>query len=165
MPPTEVSFYAILELAPTCTEKDIKKAYRRLSLLHHPDKSSDSTASERFRQIHAAYHVLSDPIKRVEYDQRHRLSAPKPSDHAPPPTQRGYRDASFDTLEIFMTDGFALNEFAEYTRKACRRTTPNKDVPPNVEEYTVSVMDILSQPKDTDAYHSLHHLRREADKG
>ncbi|KAI5475844.1 hypothetical protein MNV49_000808 [Pseudohyphozyma bogoriensis] len=56
------------------TEQDaeIKKAYRRLALLHHPDKqSSSSTPStpEKFQQIQSAYEVLSDASKRKSYDQ------------------------------------------------------------------------------------------------
>ena len=63
-------FYAVLEISRSATPDDIKKAYRRLALISHPDKNPNSRAEaeERFKQISKAYETLSDPTKRMEYD-------------------------------------------------------------------------------------------------
>lgn len=59
-------FYSILSLEKDATETDIKKAYRKLAVKHHPDKGGDS---EKFKEISEAYEVLSDPEKKQQYDQ------------------------------------------------------------------------------------------------
>ncbi|GFH51450.1 DnaJ homolog subfamily A member 2 [Chaetoceros tenuissimus] len=58
--------YETLEISKDASEKDIKKAYRRLSRVHHPDKGGDE---HKFKEIAAAYEILSDPEKRKMYDQ------------------------------------------------------------------------------------------------
>jgi len=62
--------YATLELSRNASQEEIKRAYRKLALIHHPDKnpSNRSAAEERFKAISKAYEILSDPIKRREYD-------------------------------------------------------------------------------------------------
>ncbi|KAF5340998.1 hypothetical protein D9611_006095 [Ephemerocybe angulata] len=59
-------YYKILGLSKECTESEIKKAYRRESLKHHPDKGGDE---EQFKLVSEAYAVLSDSQKRFRYDQ------------------------------------------------------------------------------------------------
>lgn len=60
-------YYAILGVAKDATEDDIKKAYRKLASQHHPDKGGDA---EKFKEVQAAYEVLSDVTKRSSYDAR-----------------------------------------------------------------------------------------------
>ncbi|KAK9781187.1 hypothetical protein SCAR479_05008 [Seiridium cardinale] len=63
-------YYAILEVSPKATDVEIKKSYRRLALLKHPDKNPDKPeATAEFQQINTAYGCLSDPKKRAIYDQ------------------------------------------------------------------------------------------------
>ena len=63
-------YYQILGVSRTATEKDIKKAYRRLARKYHPDVNpGDKSGEERFKEINAAYEVISDPEKRKKYDQ------------------------------------------------------------------------------------------------
>lgn len=63
------TFYDILGLDEKCTPEDIKKAYRKLSFMHHPDKNGNSQEStEKFQKISEAFSVLSDPNERVKYD-------------------------------------------------------------------------------------------------
>ncbi|KAF8638763.1 hypothetical protein AX17_001979 [Amanita inopinata Kibby_2008] len=58
-------YYKILGLSKDCTDSDIKKAYRRESLKHHPDKGGDE---EKFKLVVEAHAVLSDPQRRQRYD-------------------------------------------------------------------------------------------------
>jgi DnaJ-class molecular chaperone len=63
-------YYDVLGLAKSATQADIKKAYRKLAKQHHPDHNkNDPKAGERFKEISAAYEVLSDDDKRAKYDQ------------------------------------------------------------------------------------------------
>jgi len=70
----EKDYYAVLGVASDATAKDITKAYRRLARENHPDaKPGDAAAEERFKEISAAYEVLSDEDKRREYDEVRRM--------------------------------------------------------------------------------------------
>ena len=61
--------YKVLELPETATIDEIKKSYRRLSLLHHPDRNGNSTDSvAKFQKISDAYETLGDADKKQEYD-------------------------------------------------------------------------------------------------
>src|SRR5262249_14793132 len=60
-----------LGLSQSATDNDIRKAYRKLAKQHHPDANPGS--EERFKEISAAYDVLSDAEKRKEYDEIRRL--------------------------------------------------------------------------------------------
>lgn len=63
-------YYTILGVARNATADEIKKAYRKLAVKHHPDKNpGDSSAEERFKEITEAYAVLADAEKRRQYDQ------------------------------------------------------------------------------------------------
>lgn len=57
--------YQTLGIAKNATPDDIKKAYRRLASIHHPDKGGDTAM---FQQIQVAYDTLSDPAKKQQYD-------------------------------------------------------------------------------------------------
>ena len=57
--------YQILGVSKDASQQDIKKAYRKLAMKYHPDKGGDEA---KFKEIQAAYSVLSDPDKRAQYD-------------------------------------------------------------------------------------------------
>lgn len=63
------SLYQTLEVSENASEAEIKKAYRRLARKYHPDINKDAGAEEKFKEINAAYEVLSDPKKKAQYDQ------------------------------------------------------------------------------------------------
>jgi molecular chaperone DnaJ len=63
-------FYEILSVSRTCTEVDMKAAFRKAAMLHHPDRNpGDAEAERKFKEINEAYQVLSDPQKRAAYDR------------------------------------------------------------------------------------------------
>lgn len=62
------TLYDKLQIPQTSSADDIKKAYRKLSLKYHPDKNRDTDSVQKFHEISEAYEVLSDPIKKQQYD-------------------------------------------------------------------------------------------------
>ncbi len=64
------NYYDVLGVPRSAGDKDIRKAYRRLARQHHPDVNpGDKGAEARFKEINAAYEVISDPEKRRKYDR------------------------------------------------------------------------------------------------
>lgn len=63
-------YYEILGVTKTCTEVELKAAFRKAAMQHHPDKNpGDATAEVRFKECNEAYSVLSDAQKRAAYDR------------------------------------------------------------------------------------------------
>jgi curved DNA-binding protein len=63
-------YYQILGVDKNASEKDIKRAYRKLAHQYHPDKNpNDNSAEERFKEINEAYEVVGDADNRSKYDQ------------------------------------------------------------------------------------------------
>lgn len=60
-----MDYYSILGVPRTASQDEIKKAYRKLAMQHHPDKGGDEN---KFKEINTAYDTLSDPQKRAEFD-------------------------------------------------------------------------------------------------
>ncbi|HEY8965697.1 MAG TPA: DnaJ domain-containing protein, partial [Candidatus Methylacidiphilales bacterium] len=90
------NYYVRLGLVPTATADDIRKAYRQLARIYHPDVAANkSMAEEIFKQLQEAYSTLSDEILRREYDARMReersrafASAFRPAPKAQPQPQQ-----------------------------------------------------------------------------
>lgn len=62
--------YRTLGVDTDATQDEIRKAYRRLALQHHPDHNNgDPKSAMHFKEIHEAYHILSDPQRRSAYNQ------------------------------------------------------------------------------------------------
>jgi molecular chaperone DnaJ len=66
---TKRDYYEVLSVSRSCSDDDIKKAYRRLALQFHPDRNNAPEATERFKEATEAYQVLSDAEKRSAYDR------------------------------------------------------------------------------------------------
>lgn len=65
-----IDYYKVLGVDKSATQEEIRKAYRKLVKIHHPDKNkTDPDAKRRFQEINEANTVLSDPEKRKKYDE------------------------------------------------------------------------------------------------
>lgn len=62
------NYYSILNVTPSSSMKEIKKAYRKLVLKYHPDVNKSPDAEEKFKKITKAFKVLSNPKARLKYD-------------------------------------------------------------------------------------------------
>lgn len=63
-------YYEILSVSRSCTETEMKAAFRKAAMLHHPDRNpGDAEAERKFKEVNEAYQILSDPQKRAAYDR------------------------------------------------------------------------------------------------
>jgi DnaJ family protein A protein 2 len=62
----ETELYELLGVSKDASTDDIKKAFKKLAVKHHPDRGGDA---DKFKEINAAHEILSDPEKRKIYDQ------------------------------------------------------------------------------------------------
>jgi len=75
---TKLDYYDSLGVPRNAGQDEIKRAFRRLAMKHHPDKNREPGAEERFKEINEAYEVLSDPEKRAMYDRFGHAGAESP---------------------------------------------------------------------------------------
>ena len=66
-----LDYYAILEVSSSASTSEIKKSYRRLARLHHPDLNQDARDTQ-IKRLNEAYEVLRDQKKRAAYDMQRR---------------------------------------------------------------------------------------------
>ena len=101
-------YYAVLGVARDASEAEIKKAYRKLAMEHHPDRNEgDKGSEEKFKEITAAYEVLRDPDKRAAYD-RYGEAGLRGAAGAP----FGFGDFDLsEALNVFMRDFGGLGGF------------------------------------------------------
>src|SRR6056300_1685086 len=62
------SLYETLGISSSASDAEIKKAYRKLARQYHPDVNKEASAEEKFKEINAAYEILSDKEKKQQYD-------------------------------------------------------------------------------------------------
>jgi len=98
-------YYAVLGVARDAPEAEIKKAYRKLAMQHHPDRNNgDKAAEEKFKEITAAYEILCDAEKRAHYDRF--------GDAGPSRGAQGFGPVDLsEALGIFMRDFGGMGGF------------------------------------------------------
>ncbi|KAL8937980.1 MAG: hypothetical protein Q9216_004146 [Gyalolechia sp. 2 TL-2023] len=109
-PPEDIDPYTTLNLTPSASPLDVKAAYRKLALRHHPDKVSPSeriSAHSMFQRIAFAYAILSSPSRRTLYDNTGSTSG----------TLAAADDDDFNWLSFFRTQysslsASAINDFS-----------------------------------------------------
>ncbi len=95
-------YYEVLGVSKKASKDEIKDAYRKLAMQHHPDRNKSPDAEEKFKEISEAYAVLSDDEKRMQYDQLGHVGF----------DQRYTREDIFrgaDFESVFRDLGFGLN--------------------------------------------------------
>ncbi len=157
-PRTEVSnYYQILGVSPSASAEEIKRAFRSLARRYHPDVNpGDRNAEEMFKQINEAYDILSDPIKRQQYDNslfgigRRKLTTP------------GRKGGGFPFVAGNITNFWQNNERPSDGNGNPHGKTPVSRTPAtNFSDFrpgttkTVKSVPPLRQPKDIEAQLSL----------
>ncbi len=109
-------YYKILGVPENSQDPEIKKAYRKLALEYHPDHNRDDPKSEeKFKQLTEAYGVLTDPLKRREYD---RFRADYLAGSYDESSQ--FRYSQQDIFEEMFRKGFGKDIFEELNREFSR---------------------------------------------
>lgn len=88
-----MDYYQILGVKYSASHEEIKRAYRKLAVLYHPDKNPDPAAENTFKHINEAYDVLGDPVKKSMYD----LKFQSPFTSTPYEEPRRHRDPAYRT--------------------------------------------------------------------
>ena len=98
-----MDYYDVLGISRGATPEEIKKAYRRSAVKHHPDKNPDDPQAEKkFKQISEAYEVLSDDRKKQMYDQYGEAAFQGGGGGGPAGFNAGGFNSMEDALKTFM---------------------------------------------------------------
>jgi curved DNA-binding protein len=111
MPAAFRDYYQTLGVERTASADEIKKAFRKLARLHHPDVAKDKKAGEiKFKEINEAYEVLSDPAKRTKYDE---LGQHWNQQGGPPPGYEYAQPGAANGGQEFHFEGTGFSDFFE----------------------------------------------------
>jgi len=94
MPPVvhaQLDYYVVLEITPAADTAEINAAFRRLAWRYHPDRNHAPGATLQFQDINEAHQVLTDPVRRAEYDDRWQRRPNRQVHVTPPPARRHRR--------------------------------------------------------------------------
>lgn len=129
------NYYEILKVSPLASLSTIKKSYRKLAQIHHPDKNpNDPKAEDIFKAINEAYEVLSDTFKRKDFDRQIKKEKEKKIKATP-----SYRYDSFHTPFEGQMEGGRTTPFAYPSQSSHFPPTPHgmgqKDFPPKEKDF------------------------------
>jgi molecular chaperone DnaJ len=113
-------YYEVLGVSRTAGDQELKSAYRRLAMLHHPDKNpNDASAEEKFKEAAEAYAVLSDAEQRRRYDR---------FGHAGVSSSAGgsWGAPGFGGIEDILGDLFGFGDVFGGARSGSRRSTAQR---------------------------------------
>ncbi|XP_067850613.1 dnaJ homolog subfamily B member 14 isoform X2 [Heptranchias perlo] len=118
-------YYEILGTSKDASDEDLKKAYRKLALKFHPDKNHAPGATEAFKAIGNAYAVLSNPVKRKDYDQYGNSQSPGNCQHGGFEFHRNYESdiTPEDLFNMFFGGGFPAGSTHAYSNGRPRYTS------------------------------------------
>ena len=135
-------FYEVLGISKTASEAEIKKAYRKLARQYHPDvNQGKKEAEEKFKEISAAYEVLSNPEKRATYDKMGQSAFQQQQG----PGTSGFGDYGFggfqgfggggfsDIFESFFGSGFGGSPFRTQSTRRTSRSQRGSDIQAELE--------------------------------
>ncbi len=115
-------YYEILGVDRSASEEEIKKAYRRLALQHHPDRNpGNKEAEEKFKEATEAYEVLKDPDKRGKYDQFGHVGVGANTGYEESYYRPFNRDHAMRIFEEFIRQ-FGLDDLDIFEERRTRRT-------------------------------------------
>jgi curved DNA-binding protein CbpA len=130
--------YATLGISRSASSAEIKRAYRKKALEHHPDKVAPSQreeAAERFKEIQEAYTTLSDPAARRRYDVGGETpfgrAGSSPFGHAPPPGFQHFQDFHFHQRPVVPPSRATRPFYVSLMEldRGCQRDFELKDTP------------------------------------
>ncbi|OIP56811.1 MAG: DnaJ family protein [Helicobacteraceae bacterium CG2_30_36_10] len=140
------SLYETLEITENANESEIKKAYRKLARQYHPDVNKDPKAEDKFKEINAAYEILSDKEKKQQYDRHGDSMFGGQNFHDFSRSQRSAGNADLDEIlrSMFAGGGFSGGGFGGggfggggFSQQA----QPNLDIETNVTiPFNVSIL-------------------------
>lgn len=147
-------YYEVLGIRRDASEAEIKKAYRRLAKQYHPDTNKQSSNAEaRFKEVNEAYHTLSDPEKRQQYDLFGHTNA----------NHSGFQDIPVDFSNFNFQGAGPFGDFIEELfqghtrqRRGPSRQRPNPKPRPSVGEDIEQTLSISLSEAYHGAKRSIH---------
>lgn len=118
-----MDYYSVLGLKRGASSEEIKKAYRSLAMKHHPDRGGDE---KKFKEISAAYDILSDPEKKQIFDSGIDPTNQHQGFHGQGPFEFHFNTGNFE--DIFNHFGFNFGGFNQRQQKKNRNININVDV-------------------------------------
>jgi curved DNA-binding protein len=118
---TEKDYYGILGVDQSAEHSEIRAAYRKLALQHHPDRNKDNpAATEKMKDVNEAYAILSDPVKRQEYDELRKQDGQSASERYKQThtTQDIFRGSDINQVYADLAKQFKLRNFDKVFREA-----------------------------------------------
>jgi len=135
------SLYETLEISENASEAEIKKAYRKLARQYHPDINKEANAEEKFKEINAAYEILSDKKKKQQYDMHGDAMFGGQNFHDFSRSHGGAGSMEDILREMFSGGGFGGGGFGGFGGGGGFHQEPNLDLETSVTiPFSVSIL-------------------------